>query len=80
MGQAHFARARSLASADEADLAHGVVRRAKGPRARQAAEAESSPATLWMAVTSSASSLVSGGSRPGRRRASMVLPAPGGRS
>ncbi len=31
-----------------------------------------------MAVTSSASSLDRGGRRPGRRRASMVLPAPGG--
>ena len=33
---------------------------------------------LWIAVTSSASSVESGGSRPGSRRASIVLPAPGG--
>ena len=39
----------------------------------------SSPATEWIRVTSSACSSVSGGRRPGRRRASIVLPVPGGR-
>ena len=39
---------------------------------------ESAPATEWMAVTSSASDSVSGGSSPGRRCASIVLPIPGG--
>ena len=36
------------------------------------------PATEWMRVTSSASSRVSGGRIAGRRRASIVLPVPGG--
>ena len=36
------------------------------------------PATEWMRVTSSASSRVSGGRMPGSRRASIVLPVPGG--
>ena len=38
------------------------------------------PATLWIAVTSIASSSVSGGRIDGRRRASMVFPEPGGPS
>src|SRR5215216_595169 len=46
-----------------------LMRPAPGPR-RPAAE------NTW--VTSRASSCSSGGSRPGRRLASMVLPAPGG--
>ena len=46
---------------------------ARNGRARERLrDAESSPATLWMAVTSSASSFDSGGSRPGSRRASIV--------
>ena len=36
------------------------------------------PATEWIAVTSSDSSVVRSGSNPGSRRASIVLPAPGG--
>ena len=36
------------------------------------------PATEWIRVTSSASSRVSGGRIPGRRRPSIVLPVPGG--
>src|SRR5438552_5972243 len=36
------------------------------------------PATLWIIVTSIASSSASGGRIDGRRRASMVLPEPGG--
>ena len=36
------------------------------------------PATEWIRVTSSASSRVSGGRMPGRRRPSIVLPVPGG--
>ena len=36
------------------------------------------PATEWMRVTSSASSCSSGGRIPGRRRASIVFPVPGG--
>ena len=39
---------------------------------------EGCPATEWIRVTSSASSSVSGGRRPGSRRASIVLPVPGG--
>lgn len=38
----------------------------------------SSPATEWIAVTSSASDSVSGGRIPGRRCASIVFPIPGG--
>ncbi len=38
----------------------------------------SRPATEWMRVTSRASSSVSGGRIPGRRRASIVFPMPGG--
>ncbi len=37
-----------------------------------------SPATEWIRVTSSASSGASGGRTPGSRRASIVLPVPGG--
>ena len=36
------------------------------------------PAALWTWVISSASSKLGGGRMPGSRRASMVLPAPGG--
>ena len=36
------------------------------------------PAALWTWVISRASSKLGGGRMPGRRRASMVLPAPGG--
>ena len=38
----------------------------------------STPATEWIRVTSSASSSPSSGRMPGRRRASIVLPVPGG--
>ena len=38
----------------------------------------SSPATEWTRVTSRDSASASGGRRPGRRRASIVLPEPGG--
>lgn len=37
-----------------------------------------SPLALWTLVTSMRSSIVSGGRIPGIRRASMVLPEPGG--
>ena len=39
---------------------------------------DSSPATEWIAVTSSDSPSDNGGSSPGRRCASIVLPTPGG--
>ena len=66
------------AAADQRRFRHRVVRRAKRPHGRQAAPAGSSPATECTVVTSSDSSKVSGGSSPGRRLASIVLPAPGG--
>ena len=47
-------------------------------RTRAAAPAASSPATEWIRVTSSASSGGSRGRIPGSRRASIVLPVPGG--
>ncbi len=50
----------------------------KGRRTTSGSPGGSSPATLWMRVISIASSRVSGGMMPGSRRASMVLPAPGG--
>lgn len=40
--------------------------------------ASGAPASAAMAATSSACVRASGGSRPGRRAASMLLPAPGG--
>ena len=42
--------------------------------------ASTSPATLWIAVVSIASSKVSGGKIVGNSRASMVFPPPGGPS
>jgi hypothetical protein len=47
-------------------------------RVTSGASGGSVPAIEWIAVTSSAACSSSGGSRPGRRSASMVLPAPGG--
>ena len=53
---------------------------ARGTAARETTgrSAASSPATEWIRVTSSASSSASGGRIPGRRRASIVFPVPGG--
>ena len=52
------------------------MRRAEGPLGGE--RPLPIPAALWTCVTSSASSKLGGGSIPGRRRASIVLPAPGG--
>ena len=76
--EADFARPRLRAAADQRDVRDRVVRRPKRPRASRPAPGGSSPATEWIAVTSSASSKVSGGRIPGSRRAIIVLPAPGG--
>ncbi len=50
----------------------------KGGRSNRAPSGSVPPAAEWTRVTVNASSGVSGGSRPGRRSASMVLPDPGG--
>ena len=47
-------------------------------RARARRPAASTPLTEWIRVTSSAASSASGGRIPGSRRASIVLPVPGG--
>ena len=51
---------------------------ARNGRCRTSPPPWCSPATEWMRVTSSASGRVSGGRIDGRRRASIVLPVPGG--
>ena len=77
MGQADLARERAGAAADQPGRRDRVVRRPERPLRRQPAAA-CSPATLWIRVTSSASARSSGGRIEGRRRASIVLPTPGG--
>ena len=49
-----------------------------GRRSTSGRAGETSPATEWMRVVSSASSNESGGRMPGRQRLSRVLPEPGG--
>ncbi len=78
MGEADLARARLRAAADECDVRDGVVRGAERPMRDEAGAGGSRPATEWIAVTSSASSNVSGGRTPASRRAIIVLPDPGG--
>ena len=79
VGQADLARTRDGAAPDEAGVADGVVRGPEGPQTAQSDRPPpSTPATLWILVVSSASSRVIDGRMVGRRRASMVLPAPGG--
>ena len=74
-----LAGARNRAAADQGDVRDRVMRRAERPRCRADPHpAGSVPATEWIAVHSSASSKVSGGRIPPSRRASIVLPAPGG--
>ena len=67
---------RPAAPADEPRRRDRVVRRTERALAHQAARR--SPAAPWTCVISIASSSVGGGRIPGRRRASIVLPAPGG--
>ena len=67
------------AAADDRGGRRGVVRCAQRRPASSAARPPgSTPATEWIAVTSSDSSRASAGSSPGSRSASIVLPAPGG--
>ena len=67
------------AAADERCGRHGVMRRAEGALgAADLLQEGTRPAAEWTAVASSACSNVQGGSRPGNRRASIDLPAPGG--
>ena len=72
-----LARHRRSAAADEALRRDGVMRRAERALAWRAARRRCPPA-LCIRVISSASSKLGGGRIPGRRRASIVLPAPGG--
>ena len=78
MGEAHLAGTRAHTAADHGRRRGAVMRRAKRRRREQGPLGASSPATEWMRVTSSASSRVSAGSSDGSRRASIVLPVPGG--
>ena len=67
------------APADQRDRRRAVVRRPERRRADQpGSRAAGSPAAEWMRVVSRASASASAGSSPGRRAASIVLPAPGG--
>ncbi len=52
----------------------------KGGRSSRTPPGSGQPAAEWMRVTVRASSALSGGSSPGRRSASMVLPDPGART
>ena len=80
VGEASPPRAGARPAADEAGRPRscGAAREtAAGHRARRRRAGRRS---LWIRVTSSASSGVSGGRIAGRRRASIVLPVPGGPS
>ncbi len=50
----------------------------KGGRSKSSPSGRAQPAAEWMRATVRASADVSGGSRPSRRSASIVLPEPGG--
>ena len=63
---------------DQRDDEGLVVGARNGGRLTSALSGWSQPAAGWMRVTVTASSGQSGGRRPGRRSASMVLPEPGG--
>ncbi len=77
--EARLARTRAWPAADDGRHRGAVMRRAEGRRDDQRpARGRSSPATEWMRVTSSASSGARAGRTPGSRRASIVLPVPGG--
>ena len=78
MREADLAGPRLRPAADQRGVRDRVMRRAKRPlddRAR--APGGSRPATEWTAVTSSASSKVSGGRIPATRRAIIVFPGAG---
>ena len=71
-------RTRVRTAADHRGRGCSVMWSAEGGTDTGSLPAGSRPATEWMRVTSSASSRVRGGRIPGRRRASMVFPVPGG--
>ena len=79
MGERHLARSRARSRRRRSPA---QTRRGAAPETARldtsARPGGSRPATEWMRVTSSASARVSGGRIPGRRRASIVLPVPGG--
>ena len=77
--EAHFARPRRCRRRRPVrpTRSSGAARETAAPTTH-APESASRPATEWIAVTSSASSSVSAGRIDGSRRASIVLPAPGG--
>ena len=76
--EARLPRRRERAAADERRRGDRVVRRTERALGRSATRRRASPATLWIRVTSIASARVSGGRIEGSRRASIVLPTPGG--
>ena len=79
MREADLARPRLRSTADQRGVRDRVMRRAERAIGQQArAWAAAVPATECTDVTSSASSIVSGGRMPATRRAIIVLPAPGG--
>ena len=77
--QAQFAGPRIRAAADERDVRAGVMRRAKRPRANQAAARRQQAGDRVDRRDRAAPRRTdSAGNSPGSRRASIVLPAPGG--
>ena len=68
------------AAADDRRRGRGVVGADEGRRISSGLSGGSTPATEWMAVTSSAWSSCRAGRRVGRRSARRVLPVPGGPS
>ena len=79
MRQRHLTRPRARPSAHDRRRGCAVMRRPKRRhRTRARVPGGSRPATEWIRVTSSASARVSAGRIPGKRRASIVFPVPGG--
>ena len=76
--QSHFARAGNGSAANESCHRDRMMRASERSLSLIISCALKSPATLYIFVTSSASSLVIGGRMVVMRRASIVLPDPGG--
>ncbi len=78
VGEAHLARPRDGPAAHEGGVARRVVRAAEGTRARASASSGSAGGRVDRRWSRAPPRGVSGGRMPGRRRASIVLPEPGG--
>ena len=78
MREARLARSRPRAAPDDAATEALWCGARNGGETISGRPGSSSPATEWMRVTSRASSGASVGRTPGSRRASIVLPVPGG--